>query len=174
MSRMKNALLLLVGILAVTSVCAAELHAKPTREQVIEFLDEWRSRPFTEEEEKIKWDEREKVNLSERFGTDFSGLDLSKIDFRIKDRGRVLSNIDFSFCNMRGVALSWSELVNCNFANADLTDVDFYYCELANSNFAHARLDRTQFRCSNMQNVFLPISTSRRVLLNLLIFQKQN
>ena len=72
---------LLVSLLTVMNVCAAEYGTKPTREQIIAFLEDWRNNHPLTEAEKQDWKKREKIDLVKQFGTDFTGLDLSGIDF---------------------------------------------------------------------------------------------
>jgi len=147
--------LFLLCISVITSVSAAEPAAKPTREQIIEFLEEYKNNhPLTEEEKQAGREKREKIDLVKRFGTDFTGLDLSGINFRETERGVIAAGIDFSDCNLQGTVFAWDiVLTGCNFTNADLTDTKFWFCELENANFSQAKLDETAFSYSNMRKV---------------------
>ena len=151
---------LIVCILAIPTLFASEPDTKPTREQIIEFLEIYRNiPPLTWEEIRDGKDKRETIDLVERFGTDFSGLDLSGIGFHIgygkslQYHKIVASGADFSHCNMQGVAFYAADLVNCNFSNADLTSAAFWSCKLENADFSKVRLGQTQFPNAKMQNV---------------------
>ena len=154
---MKNSLrflLLVICISAVTNIFASEHREKPTRKQIIDFLADYQERhPPTEEETRIGFCSREKVNLTERFGTDFSGLDLSGIDFRLLERGVIARGVDFSGCKMQGAFFYGSELAGCDFTNTDLAYAKFWFCEFNNTDFSHAKLDSTAFAYSEMQGV---------------------
>ncbi|MDR1268976.1 MAG: pentapeptide repeat-containing protein, partial [Planctomycetaceae bacterium] len=133
---------------------AAEHDTKPTRQQVIEVLEDCRNNyPPTEEEKSVAWYKRIKFNLIGRLGTDFSGLDLSEIDFKRLERGVFTSQADFSNCNMRGISFYGAVLHNCNFTNTDLTNAKFWFCEFQGTDFSHAKLKNTEFSYCNMQNV---------------------
>ena len=145
----------LLCISSIVSVSVAEPAAKPTREQIIEFLKKYKNNhPLSEEEKQVEREKREKIDLVKRFGTDFTGLDLSGIDFRETDRGVFATGIDFSNCNLRETVFAWSiDLTGCNFTSADLTSTKFWFCELENANFSQAKLDKTDFGYCNMRNV---------------------
>jgi uncharacterized protein YjbI with pentapeptide repeats len=145
--------LLVICILSATNAFASEQDTKPTREQIIEFLEDYKkNHPITDE--KQKWDNREKINLVEQFGTDFTGLDLSGIDLRDGiGYGIVASGADFSGCNFQGTYLFGSILTGCNFTNADLTDAQLRFCALGNADFSRAKLDRTGFGYNSMRGV---------------------
>jgi uncharacterized protein YjbI with pentapeptide repeats len=153
-SIMKNIPCLIIALLTVANVSATEQVTKPTREQIIEFLEEeHRDRPLMEEE-KGRWRGRERIDLVKRFGTNFTGLDLSGIDFKAFERSIFALGVDFSGCNMQGTIFPWeSVLIGCNFTDTNLTDVNFLECELNYSNFSHAELSKTLFSYCNMQNV---------------------
>jgi hypothetical protein len=59
----------LLGMLTTTLIAATAYGEKPTREEVVAYVGECTSA-------------RKKLDLIERFGTDFSGLDLHGVDFR--------------------------------------------------------------------------------------------
>jgi uncharacterized protein YjbI with pentapeptide repeats len=156
---MKNVFCLIIALLTATNVVASEPGAKtkPTREQVFAFLEAEAQRPLTEEEKRGGWEKFEKVNLAERFGTDFSGLDLSEMYFHIS-RPIIASGIDFSHCNLRGSYLSsHTEFVNCNFAHVNFSKVHFAYfnfvnADLSNANLQEANLAYAQLRNANLNN----------------------
>ncbi|MCL2744902.1 MAG: pentapeptide repeat-containing protein [Planctomycetaceae bacterium] len=159
-SNTKTCIYVIIVFLTITYTLASEPDTKPTREQIIKFLDVYRKiPPLTWEEIRDGKDKRETINLIERFGTDFSGLDLSGIDFCIgygkslQYHKVIAAGADFSRCNMRGVAFYAAELANCNFSNADLTHTAFWSCKLQNADFSKVRLRETKFSNSNMQNV---------------------
>lgn len=152
---MKDIQCLIIAIAALANVFAWELAAKPTREQIIECL---------EEANKVEWEAREKVNLVERFGSDFSGLDLSGIHFRVPYVRGIASGADFSHCNMQGITFDHMSLEDCNFSNADLTNAKFLFCSLDNADFSHVQLHQTQFAGTDMLNVLftdLNVATCR-------------
>ncbi|MCL2640042.1 MAG: pentapeptide repeat-containing protein [Phycisphaerales bacterium] len=142
---------------AQTLTFAAE---KPTREQIIEFLEDYRqNRPLTADEKKTKKG-HEIVDLVKRFGTDFTSLDLSGIDFEVEGRIVNVAGADFSNSNMQGVKFDggvWSHrsarLMGCKFQNTDLTKANFYYSEFQDADFTDARLKNTGFFFCKMQRV---------------------
>ena len=144
---------LILCVLTASNACTVEQNTKPTREQIIEFLEDYRNNhPLTEAEKRVGWDKREKVDLVKQFGTDFAGLDLSGLDFRIEARRVVASGADFSYCNMQETAFDGAELVQCKFTHTDLSHAMLRCCELKNADFSNARLSETEFLYSNMQN----------------------
>lgn len=127
---------------------------KPTREQVVRFLEEYqKNHPLTEEEKKVGRDRREKLNLTEVFGRDYSGLDLSGIDFKALERGILIPNADFSGCNLQRASLYGADLRNCNFSNTDLSNAKLWFCELHDSDFSGSKLDGTKFAYCKMHDV---------------------
>jgi uncharacterized protein YjbI with pentapeptide repeats len=137
-----------------TVVFALEDGTKPTRQRVIEVVEDCRNNyPPSEEEKTVAWDKRAKINLIERLGTDFSDLDLSEIDFKRLERGVFASQADFSNGNMRGISFYGAVLHHCNFTNTDLTNAKFWFCEFQGTDFSHAKLDNTKFAYCNMANV---------------------
>ena len=117
--------------LFVTAVFASAQDTKPTREQIIEFLEEWQNRPLTEEEQTVGRDKREKVDLVKQFGTDFSGLDLSGINF---------SNVDLRYAKFYDTLLK-----NTNFTNAYLFLADFGGADIEGAIFDGANLYAATF-----------------------------
>jgi len=148
-------------VLTATNTFTSE-QTKPTREQIIEFLEDYRNNhPFTEDEKMIAGSEREKINLVEHLGTDFSGLDLSGIDFREFERWIILHGVDFSGCNLQGTSFFGSVLTECNFSDTNLANTSFRFCELNQADFSRAKLNKTVFAYSKMQNaVFADLDAS--------------
>lgn len=163
MNHRSVAIFVLGVCLAVEASCLAD--EKPTRTQIIGFLEDYRERhPLSENEKTLAVQDREKVDLVKRFGTDFSGLNLSGIDFRILERGVILSGVDFSGCDMQGVFFYGSVMNDCDFSQADLIGAGFWFCEFENANFDRVKLHQTKFAYTKLKNsVFarLDASTSK-------------
>lgn len=126
---------------------------KPSREHIVAFLDEYRNAPLSEEEKKVGWNERKKVDLVEKFGSDFSNLDLSSIDFDLKTRKVLANGADFSGSDMQAVRFDGAELRGCRFIETDLRNAMLRYCKCENADFSDSKIPGTRFLFSEMQNV---------------------
>ncbi len=153
--RITSCLVLCLIVLEVLSLTlAAEENEKPTRTDVIAFLEKCRENmPLTQEEEKIAWRNREKIDLVKQFGKDFTGLDLSGIEFKQEVRGVVALNADFSHCNLQDSDFNNAVLRGARFVGTNLKNANFSYAFLENADFTEAQLDSTRFSSAEMANV---------------------
>jgi uncharacterized protein YjbI with pentapeptide repeats len=129
----------LLGMLATTLVAATAYGDKPTREEVVAYVDEFTSA-------------RRKMDLIERFGTDFSGLDLHGVSFRgdYKATGTNLRGTDFRDANLTGADFDFSMLNGADFTGADLTDARFYHASMRDVTLENANVSGTHFYASHL------------------------
>lgn len=145
--------LTLVSVFSLRIISAQETPKKPTREKIIEFLDEYRNKPLSEEEKKVGWDKRELVDLVARFGTDFTELDLNSVDFDLKNRKVLAQGADFSHSNMQDAQFDGAVLRGCRFVGTNLSRALIRCCECQNADFSDSILEGTRFPYPEMQNV---------------------
>jgi uncharacterized protein YjbI with pentapeptide repeats len=111
---------------------------KPTREDVIAYVDECTN-------------ERQKMDLIARFGTDFSGLDLRHVNFRGHNSalGTNLRGADFTDANLTGADFYDSILDGADFTGADLTDAYLNWASLRSATLQNVQVTGASFsRCN--------------------------
>jgi uncharacterized protein YjbI with pentapeptide repeats len=143
----------LLGMLATTLDAPAAHGEKPTREEVVAYVDQCTSA-------------RTKMDLIGRFGTDYSGLDLHGVDFRaasVTSRGEfrpdlqtILRGANFTNCNLRGARFDSTILDGADFTGADLTDASFESASLRNATLRNVNVTGTRFFYSNLAEAKLP------------------
>lgn len=156
-------------LLLVTVAIASPPPERPTREQIVAFSERCKS-------EKVRMD------LVAQFGHDFSGLDLSGVDFRghhAVDFETNLRGADFSKCNLQRAEFGASILDGADFTGADLEDASFvtaslrkatlvqvafkgtriYQSDLSEANLARADLSQADITGSNFDGADLSDST---------------
>ncbi len=127
----------LTGALSATLLAATARGEKPTREEVVAYVDECTSA-------------RRKMDLIVRFGTDFSGLDLHGVKFRGHNSalGTNLRGADFSEANLSGADFYDSILDEVDFTGADLTDANLNWADLRNATLQDVNVTGASFsRC---------------------------
>ncbi|MCL4203013.1 MAG: pentapeptide repeat-containing protein [Pirellulaceae bacterium] len=143
----------LLGMLATTLGAPVAHGEKPTREEVVAYVDECISA-------------RRKMDLMGRFGTDYSGLHLHGVDFRaasVTARGEfrpdlqtILRDANFRNCNLQGANFRGAILDGADFTGADLTDANFEFASLRKVTLRNANLTGTRFFYSNLAEAKLP------------------
>jgi uncharacterized protein YjbI with pentapeptide repeats len=135
-SRTIFAILYVIVVAATASTCAA----KPTREQVVAFAERCKS-------------EKKRVDLVAEFGVDFSGLDLSRVDFRGTHAvgfETILRNANFSNCNLQHAEFGGAILDGVDFTGADLKEAAFVTASLKQATFLRVNLKATRFYQSDL------------------------
>lgn len=118
----------------------ATAHAeKPAREEILAYVNECSK-------------QRVKMDVIGRFGTDFSGLDLSGVNFKggYQASGTNLRNADFTGANLTGADFDFSYLDGADFTGADLTGARFYHASLRDVTLINAIVSGTHFYASNL------------------------
>lgn len=112
---------------------------KPTRKEIVAYVNECTR-------------QRIKMDVVERFGTDFSGLDLSGVNFKggYQASGTNLRGADFSGANLTGADFDFTHLDGADFTGADLTDARFYHASMLEVTLLDANVAGTHFYASNL------------------------
>lgn len=126
--------------------------SKPTREAVIALLEKYHQNPPPEPEK--PWyprPGREVIDLAKAFGTDFTGLDLSGVNFVPEGYDTSAKGVDFSGCDLRKARFYDAELIGCNFTGADLSEAFFYCANLNRAIFDGAIMYQTEMQYARLQ-----------------------
>ena len=110
--------------------------AKPTREQIIAFSEECRN-------------QKKRMDLTKKFGSDFSYLKLTGIDFRgyyQVDNETILTDVDFSYSNLRDARFGAAMLERADFSGADLEGAQFITATITGADFEKANLRKVVFQ----------------------------
>jgi uncharacterized protein YjbI with pentapeptide repeats len=124
----------IIGWIAFACVVLASLasaHAKPTRAEVIAYLDSCKAQQV-------------RADLIAQFGTDYTNMDLRGVDFRGHYYARNESNLagaDFTGSDLRDANLSAAFLDDANFTDAKLDRVAFVTSRLHRATMTRATLD---------------------------------
>ena len=117
------------------ATAAAPCLAKPTREQIIASADRCKA-------------EMKRLDLVAEYGTDFSALDLSGVDFRGHYAVGYEPNLrgaDFSNCNLQGARFGAAVLDDANLTGANLEEATFITASLTRATLLRVRLKGTSF-----------------------------
>jgi uncharacterized protein YjbI with pentapeptide repeats len=121
--------------LIVAATTASPCAAKPTREQITAFAERCKN-------------EKKRMDLVAEFGTDFSGLDLSGVDFRgyyAVDYETNLRNVNFSNCNLQRAEFGAAILDGADFTGANLEGATFVTASLKQATLLRVNLKGTHF-----------------------------
>ena len=88
---------------------------------------------------------------------DFSGLDLTKADFRFSN----LDNANFRGSILRGADLSFSNLSGASFADADLYEANLNFCALENVDLSGANVEGATFNFAGRSKYRNPAAEAR-------------
>jgi len=132
-------ILALAGALWLALLSATVYAEKPTRKEIVAFSDDCTK-------------QRVKMDVVGRFGTDFSGLDLSGVSFRGRYRatGTNLRGADFTDANLTGADFGDSILDGTEFTGADLTNASFRHASMRNVTLKNVNVTGTSFYASNL------------------------
>ena len=123
-------------LLVLTSIGTAAAQAeKPTRQAIVQYNAQCKAGDV-------------KADFVNEFGTDFTALDLSRVDFSGPHAYRKesnLSEVDFSDANLKGAQFGASQCARAKFNNADLSDAEFVTANLRDVNLTGAKLKGTRF-----------------------------
>lgn len=112
---------------------------KPTREEILAYVNECSQQRVT-------------MDVVGRFGTNFSGLDLSGVNFEggYQASGTNLRGADFTGANLTEANFSFSHLDEADFTGADLTGARFYHASMRRVTLVDANAAGTHFYASNL------------------------
>jgi uncharacterized protein YjbI with pentapeptide repeats len=119
--------------------------AKPTREQIVALGERCKQ-------------QKTRMDLVKELGTDFSGLDLSGVDFRgyhYVNNETILRNADFRGCNLTGAEFGSAILDGSDFTGARLQRVSFVTASVRQAILVDADLDGTRFYQSDLSGAKL-------------------
>jgi uncharacterized protein YjbI with pentapeptide repeats len=152
-------LCILLGMLTITLGTPVAHGEKPTREEVVAYVGECTSA-------------RRKMDLIERLGTDFAGLDLSGVCFRggYQAAGTNLRGADIRGAKLTDADFDFSHLDGADFTAANLTDARFYHASMRNATLKDAKVAGTRFYASHLSEAKMVVSIFRRVRSVLRIF----
>ena len=135
----KHALFYVLTVTLIATSRAATIgDDKPTREEVVAYVDQCTSA-------------RRKMDLIVQFGTDFSGLDLHGVNFRGHNSalGTNLRGADFTEANLSGADFYDSILDEADFTGANLTDANLNWADLRNATLQDVNVTGASFsRCN--------------------------
>ena len=124
-------------------LCCAVLEAnaaaeKPTHEEVQQFLAECAAADLA-------------PDFVAKFGTDYSGLDLSDVSFKGSRFSTGLARANFQACDLSGATLHWAQCDGVNFRDADLSNISANNASFRAADLRGAKLDGASFYYSRFQ-----------------------
>jgi len=135
----------LLQCLIVVAASGLPCYAKATREQIAAFSERCKN-------------EKKRADFIAEFGNDFTGLDLSRIDFRghhYVNHESNLRNADFSNCNLQGAEFGAAVLDGAAFTDANLEQSSFVTASLKNTTFTRVNFGGTRFYQSDLSGAKL-------------------
>jgi uncharacterized protein YjbI with pentapeptide repeats len=134
-------LLAILGSLVWNDLC----NAKPTREQIVALAEQCQQ-------------QKTRMDLVKEFGTDFTELDLSGVDFRgyyYVNNETILRNADLRGCNLAGAKFGSAILDGSDFTGASLKNADFVTASLRRAILVDVNLAGTRLYQSDLSGAKL-------------------